>query len=61
MVVSGVPKSNGNEHSAEICTMALHIIKEISQMSIPHMPDETPLIRIGIHTGNCYNNYLNYE
>uniref|UniRef100_A0A914XJF6 Guanylate cyclase domain-containing protein n=1 Tax=Plectus sambesii TaxID=2011161 RepID=A0A914XJF6_9BILA len=51
MVVSGVPKENGNEHSGEICTMALDLLREVSEIKIPHIPQEHLLLRIGIHTG----------
>ncbi len=52
MVVSGVPKLNGREHSNEICTMALDVLRELSEIMIPHMPNEHLFMRIGIHTGN---------
>ncbi len=51
MVVSGVPKLNGRNHSSEICTMALDVLREISEIIIPHMPNEHLFMRIGIHTG----------
>uniref|UniRef100_A0A914XGZ0 Guanylate cyclase domain-containing protein n=1 Tax=Plectus sambesii TaxID=2011161 RepID=A0A914XGZ0_9BILA len=51
MVVSGVPKLNGREHSSEICTMALDMLREVNEITIPHMPQEHLFMRIGIHTG----------
>ncbi len=51
MVSSGVPKTNGNEHSSEICTMALDVLREVTEIRIPHMSNEHLLMRIGVHTG----------
>jgi hypothetical protein len=51
MVVSGVPKTNENEHSSEICTMALDVLREVTEIRIPHMPNEHLLMRVGVHTG----------
>jgi hypothetical protein len=55
MVVSGVPKLNGRDHSSEICTMALDVLREITEIVIPHMPNEHLFMRIGIHTGKYSN------
>ncbi|CAJ0927985.1 unnamed protein product, partial [Mesorhabditis belari] len=51
MVVSGIPKANGYDHSNEICTMALHMLKEVSMMVVPHRPSEKLKMRIGINSG----------
>ena len=52
MVVSGLPKRNGNSHSSEICTLALDILNSMDEIRVPYSPGESLLMRIGIHTGN---------
>ncbi|XP_013387800.1 uncharacterized protein LOC106156906 [Lingula anatina] len=52
MVASGLPKRNGNRHSAEIATMSLDLLDHISQLEIPHMPEKKFRLRIGLHTGS---------
>ncbi|XP_072230081.1 guanylate cyclase 2G [Leuresthes tenuis] len=51
MVASGLPISNGNKHALEISTMALHFLGSIKVFSIPHMPNKSLAIRVGIHSG----------
>uniref|UniRef100_A0A3Q3ABD4 Guanylate cyclase n=1 Tax=Kryptolebias marmoratus TaxID=37003 RepID=A0A3Q3ABD4_KRYMA len=51
MVASGLPISNDNKHVLEISMMALHFLSAIKVFKIPHMPNETLAIRIGIHSG----------
>ncbi len=51
MVVSGLPKRNGENHSREIATMALDIMKTMEGFRVPHQPTERLLVRSGIHTG----------
>jgi len=53
MVVSGLPKTNEGRHIAEICSMALNLLDEVSRFTIRHRPDEMLKLRIGIHTGPC--------
>jgi len=53
MVVSGLPKPNEGRHIAEICSMALNLLDEVSRFTIRHRPDEIIKLRIGIHTGPC--------
>ncbi|XP_069119483.1 uncharacterized protein [Argopecten irradians] len=52
MVVSGVPKPNGQQHAGEIATMALDLLVRISCMKIPHIPGKTFQLRIGCHSGS---------
>ncbi|XP_024141067.2 guanylate cyclase 2G [Oryzias melastigma] len=51
MVASGLPISNENKHALEISTMALHFLAAIKIFKIPHMPNESLAIRIGVHSG----------
>ncbi|KAL5013856.1 hypothetical protein ScPMuIL_008126 [Solemya velum] len=53
MVVSGVPQRNGTLHCSEIALMALDILEGTKEFQIPHLPNETLMLRIGIHTGPC--------
>lgn len=51
LVVSGLPIRNGNTHAAEIASMSLHLLDAVSEFKIRHRPNESLLLRIGIHTG----------
>ncbi|XP_062610157.1 atrial natriuretic peptide receptor 1-like isoform X1 [Saccostrea cucullata] len=51
MLVSGLPKRNGNRHSKEIADCAMDIMASIGSFSIPHQPNNKLKIRIGIHSG----------
>lgn len=51
MVVSGVPKENGNKHAGEIAGMALALVSACENFTIPHIPDKKLEIRVGIHSG----------
>jgi len=53
MVVSGLPKKNGNCHAGEIASMSLNLLTEIKQFKIRHRPDDMLKLRIGLHTGSC--------
>ena len=53
MVVSGLPKPNAGRHIAEICNMALGLLREICFFTIRHRPNDSLKLRIGIHTGPC--------
>ncbi|KAJ7418209.1 Retinal guanylyl cyclase 2 [Willisornis vidua] len=50
MVASGLPKRNGNKHSAEIANMSLDILSSVGTFKMRHMPDIPLRIRIGLHT-----------
>ena len=55
MVVSGVPKKNGNEHAYQIATMALELIHQAkTHCLIPHSDNEKVRIRVGLHSGNAF-------
>lgn len=51
MVVSGLPRRNGNRHVNEIALFSLHLLKAMSKYRIPHRQTETLQLRIGVHTG----------
>ena len=51
MVVSGVPRVNGDNHAGEIARMALQLLAASKIFVIPHKPNTELRIRIGIHSG----------
>jgi len=51
MVVSGLPETNGDRHSREICRMALKLLNAVKSFKIQHRPDYRLRLRIGIHSG----------
>ena len=53
MVVSGLPKLNGDQHVVEICDMALNLLDVVSRFKVRHRPEEKLKLRIGLHTGPC--------
>jgi class 3 adenylate cyclase len=53
MVVSGLPKPNGNQHVVAISDMALNLLDVVSGFKVRHRPDEKLKLRIGLHTGPC--------
>uniref|UniRef100_A0A8D0EWB5 Guanylate cyclase n=1 Tax=Strix occidentalis caurina TaxID=311401 RepID=A0A8D0EWB5_STROC len=53
MVVSGLPKRNGNRHAVDISMMALDILSFMGSFELRHLPDLPVWIRIGIHSGPC--------
>lgn len=60
-VASGLPeRSEIKKHVSEIATMALDLLHASSYFKVPHSPNETVQVRIGIHTGSCgAGKYLN--
>ncbi|CAH1158530.1 unnamed protein product [Phyllotreta striolata] len=53
MVVSGLPKRNGNCHAREIARMSLALLNDVKKFQIRHKPNEPLRLRIGLHTGPC--------
>lgn len=51
MVVSGIPKENGDRHAGEIASMALQLVSACERFKIPHRPSTKMEIRAGIHSG----------
>ena len=50
MVVSGLPQRIQN-HACEIARMSLALLDSVENFKIPHLPEKTLKLRIGIHTG----------
>ena len=55
MVASGLPIRNGDHHAAEIASLALHLLSQIRNFHIRHLPGEMLKLRIGIHSGIISN------
>ena len=53
MVVSGLPKRNGDHHVVAIANMSLDILSAVTRFKIRHRPEVKMRIRIGLHTGSC--------
>ncbi|CAH1779302.1 unnamed protein product [Owenia fusiformis] len=53
MVVSGLPERNGKAHASEICNLALELRTSMSAFVVPHMPEKSVHLRIGINSGPC--------
>ncbi|XP_064641051.1 uncharacterized protein LOC135495942 [Lineus longissimus] len=53
MVVSGLPEKNGDMHASEISKMALELRESVRKFKVPHRPNESLLLRIGLHSGPC--------
>ena len=53
MVVGGLPSSS-RTHAQEIAKMAVELLESLSDVSIPHLPSEKFILRIGLHSGH-YN------
>ncbi|XP_071539288.1 atrial natriuretic peptide receptor 1 [Panulirus ornatus] len=53
MVVSGLPMRNGTEHTREIASMSLALLREVETFTIRHRPEDKLKLRIGMHTGPC--------
>ncbi|XP_053204418.1 guanylate cyclase 32E-like isoform X2 [Panonychus citri] len=51
MVASGLPIRNGDLHASEIASMALHLLDAVRKFKIRHIPEESLLMRVGIHSG----------
>ncbi|KAK7068551.1 Nitrogen permease regulator 2 [Halocaridina rubra] len=53
MVVSGLPVRNGTQHTREIASMSLALLRTVETFTIRHRPEEKLKLRIGMHTGPC--------
>uniref|UniRef100_A0AC34Q670 Guanylate cyclase n=1 Tax=Panagrolaimus sp. JU765 TaxID=591449 RepID=A0AC34Q670_9BILA len=52
MIVSGVPKENGNSHVQHIADIALKMRTFVANFKLAHKPEEIMMVRIGFHTGS---------
>ncbi|KAI6209361.1 Guanylate cyclase [Aphelenchoides besseyi] len=52
MIVSGVPKENGNAHVMHISEIALKMRTFVSNFKLAHKPEEVMMVRIGFHSGS---------
>uniref|UniRef100_A0A0N4Z7S9 Guanylate cyclase n=1 Tax=Parastrongyloides trichosuri TaxID=131310 RepID=A0A0N4Z7S9_PARTI len=52
MIVSGIPKTNGNFHVQHISDIALKMRLFVSNFKLAHKPDEVMMVRIGFHSGS---------
>ncbi|XP_013162487.1 PREDICTED: atrial natriuretic peptide receptor 2 [Papilio xuthus] len=51
MVVSGLPKRNGDMHAREICLMALAVVEAVRTFAVRHRPSHRLEVRVGVHSG----------
>jgi class 3 adenylate cyclase len=51
LVVSGLPKRNGDRHVDEISQMAFRFMNYMADFRVNHLPLERVQLRIGFHTG----------
>ncbi|KAI3418800.1 hypothetical protein GPALN_007900 [Globodera pallida] len=52
MIVSGVPRENGNCHVQHIGDIALKMRSFVTNFKVAHRPDEIMMVRIGFHSGS---------
>ncbi|KAI1709792.1 adenylate and guanylate cyclase catalytic domain-containing protein [Ditylenchus destructor] len=52
MIVSGVPRENGNSHVQHIADIALKMRTFVSNFKLAHKPEEIMMVRIGFHSGS---------
>lgn len=57
MVVSGLPRRNGDRHVIDICHMALDILSFVGTFELRHLPGLPVWIRIGVHSGSVQTSY----
>ena len=53
MVVSGLPRRNGNQHVGQIANLALDLMSAAFHYRINHRPGQPLMLRVGFHTGPC--------
>lgn len=52
MVISGLPKKNGEDHVFEIAKLSVELLESAMSMELPHRKEEHLVLRVGIHTGS---------
>ena len=53
MVVSGLPRRNGEKHVGEIANLALDLMSAAVGFKIQHRQGLSLQLRVGLHTGPC--------
>lgn len=53
IVASGLPQRNEGKHVIEIACAALELRERLAKYKIPHKPDKSLEMRVGIHSGPC--------
>ncbi|OQV17699.1 Atrial natriuretic peptide receptor 2 [Hypsibius exemplaris] len=53
VIVSGLPRRNGQHHAAEIAKLALTLRSAMSTFKVRHMPEKVLQLRIGLNSGPC--------
>lgn len=53
IVASGLPQRNEDKHIMEIACAALELRDRLAQFKIPHKPNRSLEMRVGIHSGPC--------
>lgn len=53
IVASGLPQRNDGKHVVEIACAALELRERLAKFKIPHKPDKSLEMRVGIHSGPC--------
>ncbi|XP_075559752.1 guanylate cyclase 32E [Dermacentor variabilis] len=51
MVVGGLARHPGVAHASQVASMALHLLRIVRHFRIRHRPDETLMLRVGLHSG----------
>ncbi|KAI3412113.1 Receptor-type guanylate cyclase gcy-9 [Globodera pallida] len=51
MIVSGLPRENGNAHVQHISEISLKMRTFVSNFKLAHRPEESLMVRIGFHSG----------
>ena len=51
MVASGLPIRNGDRHAREVALLSLDLLRQLQGVTVPHIPDKTIMLRIGLHSG----------
>ncbi|KAL3101133.1 hypothetical protein niasHS_001593 [Heterodera schachtii] len=51
MIVSGLPRENGNAHVHHISEIGLKMRTFVANFKLAHRPDEVMMVRIGFHSG----------
>lgn len=53
IVASGLPQTNEGRHVIEVARAALNLRQRVADFRVPHKPDMSIEMRVGIHSGPC--------